>query len=74
MKIHEYQAKALFREFSIPVPGGDKWIVKAQVHAGTIIADGKGTAAENFEALQAAGVATVNSPSRIGEKMMELLS
>ena len=52
MNLHEHQAKALFREFSIPVPdgdaafsvdeavsvanllGGDKWIVKAQVHAG----------------------------------------
>ncbi len=47
---------------------------KRMGHAGAIIAGGKGTAAEKFEALQAAGVATVNSPSRIGEKMMELLS
>ena len=47
---------------------------KRMGHAGAIIAGGKGTADEKFEALQAAGVATVNSPSRIGEKMLELLS
>jgi len=52
MNLHEHQAKALFRQFQIPVPdgdaafsadeavevarrlGGDRWIVKAQVHAG----------------------------------------
>ena len=62
MNLHEHQAKALFREFSIPVPegdaafsvaeavsvanllGGDKWIVKAQVHAG-----GRGKAGEICE-------------------------
>ncbi|MBW2172053.1 MAG: ADP-forming succinate--CoA ligase subunit beta [Deltaproteobacteria bacterium] len=52
MKIHEYQAKKILSEFSIPVPqgsvvrdakearriaeesGGDKWVLKAQIHAG----------------------------------------
>lgn len=52
MNLHEYQAKALFAQFGLPVPvgeavatadeavaaakrlGGDRWIVKAQVHAG----------------------------------------
>ena len=52
MNLHEYQSKALFAEFGIPVPrgraaataaaaadaarelGGDRWVVKAQVHAG----------------------------------------
>lgn len=52
MKVHEYQAKALMREYGIVVPsgelaltveeagnvasklGGDKWAVKAQIHAG----------------------------------------
>ncbi len=52
MNLHEYQAKALFREHGIAVPdgravsaageidaavgalGGDRWVVKAQVHAG----------------------------------------
>ncbi len=47
---------------------------KRMGHAGAIIAGGKGTADEKFAALQDAGVATVNSPSRIGEKMKQLLS
>ncbi|MBI1422793.1 MAG: ADP-forming succinate--CoA ligase subunit beta [Gammaproteobacteria bacterium] len=52
MNLHEFQAKALFREYAIPVPqggvvnqvngtgeviaalGGERWVVKAQVHAG----------------------------------------
>ncbi|MCK4710758.1 MAG: succinate--CoA ligase subunit alpha, partial [Gammaproteobacteria bacterium] len=47
---------------------------KRMGHAGAIIAGGKGTAAEKFAALQSAGVATVNSPSKLGQKMKELLS
>ena len=52
MNLHEYQAKALFREYGLPVStgyavdtadeaveaakkiGGDRWVAKAQVHAG----------------------------------------
>ena len=52
MKVHEYQAKQLFRDAAVPVPnggvatspkeakqkakeiGGEKWVVKAQIHAG----------------------------------------
>ena len=52
MNLHEYQAKQLFAEYSLPVSegiavdsgdeavaaakkiGGDRWVVKAQVHAG----------------------------------------
>jgi succinyl-CoA synthetase beta subunit len=45
MKIHEYQAKELFRQFDIPVPDGQalqaaqtlkssRYVVKAQIHAG----------------------------------------
>ena len=52
MNLHEYQAKALFRQYNIAVPrgevishvdevpgvlaslGGERWVVKAQVHAG----------------------------------------
>jgi succinyl-CoA synthetase beta subunit len=52
MKVHEYQAKQLFRDAGVPVPnggvatspkeakqkakeiGGEKWVVKAQIHAG----------------------------------------
>lgn len=42
-------------------------------HAGAIIAGGKGTAAEKMAALRAAGVHVVDSPSKIGEKVREIL-
>ncbi len=66
MNLHEFQSKALFAEFGIPVPqgrsaatpgeasgaarelGGDRWVIKAQVHAG-----GRG---------KAGGVKLANSP------------
>jgi len=68
MNLHEYQGKALFAEYGLPVSvgqavdtpeaaeaaanaiGGDKWVVKAQVHAG-----GRG---------KAGGVKLVDSPAQ----------
>jgi succinyl-CoA synthetase alpha subunit len=42
-------------------------------HAGAIISGGKGTAAEKFDALQAAGIHVVESPAEMGETMKKAL-
>ena len=77
MNLHEYQGKALFAEYGLPVStghavetaeaaiaaaneiGGQRWVVKAQVHAG-----GRG---------KAGGVKLVESPEAAGEFAQEWL-
>jgi succinyl-CoA synthetase alpha subunit len=42
-------------------------------HAGAIIAGGKGTAAEKFQALERAGVIVEKNPAEIGRRVQEIL-
>jgi succinyl-CoA synthetase beta subunit len=77
VNIHEYQAKALLRQYRVTTPrgevvytskaaarvaeelGGQRWVVKAQIHAG-----GRG---------KAGGVKVGNSPERVAELADQML-
>jgi succinyl-CoA synthetase beta subunit len=86
MKIHEYQAKEILKDYGVPVPRGrvaetpdEARKIAEEIGAKTIVvkaqiyAGGRRTAKEKMEALARGGVYVVRNPALIGEEMAAIL-